>query len=205
MVIFDFDGTIADTVEEALRIVNQLAPKYGIDVIDEELAQELRNLRTREAIERVGIKARLVPKLITELKAELRKRIDVIRPVPDIPESLKALKERGVKLGILTSNSRGNVEAFLGNCGLTGYFSFLETGSPIFGKARLLRRVLEKEGGDDATAIYVGDETRDITAARRVGIKAAAVCWGANTRMALESMGPDFLLEHPSELSGIVP
>ena len=209
MVIFDFDGTIADTMDEALRIVNRLAPRYGFAAIDEELAKELRNLRTREVIDRVGIKARLVPKFIAELKAELRKRIDVIRPVPEMPESLLELKERGLKLGILTSNSRSNVEAFLSNCELSGCFSFLEAGSPIFGKARLLRKVLESESSDGSLnredAVYVGDETRDITAARRVGIKAAAVCWGANTRKALEAMKPDFLLSHPSELCSIVP
>ena len=183
--------------------MNRLAPKYEFPVIDAALAQELRTLRTREAIQRVGIKARLVPQLIAELKSELRKRIDDIRPVQGIPEGLQVLKERGVEMGILTSNSKSNVEAFLSNCGLADHFTFLETGSPIFGKARLLRRILEAAASSDA-AIYVGDETRDITAARRVGIRAAAVCWGANTRKALEDMNPDFLLEHPSELGSIV-
>ncbi len=209
MVIFDFDGTIADTMDEALRIVNRLAPDYGFPVIDEDLVKELRDLRTREVVARVGIKPRLVPKLIVELKAELRKRIHLINPVPDVPENLRILKDRGVRMGILTSNSRSNVEVFLANCGLTDYFTFLDTGSPIFGKARLLRKILERESKEGTSArdhtIYVGDETRDITAARRVGIRAAAVCWGANTRRALEAMRPDFLLERPSELSGIIP
>lgn len=204
MMIFDFDGTIADTVEEALRIVNRLAPKYDFPEIDGEKAQALRSLSAREVIRSVGIKPRRVPKLMAEMKSELRQRIETIEPIRDVASNLRILKERGVFMGILTSNSRENVEAFLAKSNLDHCFSFLETGSPLFGKARLLRRILEKRPPDGAgsikKAIYVGDETRDISAARRVGIRSAAVCWGANTRAALEALSPDFLLDHPIEL-----
>jgi len=207
MIIFDFDGTIADTIEEALGIINRLAPKYGFPEIDRQKAQELRGLRTREVLARVGIKARQVPKLAAELKLQLRARMERVKPIEGIPESLAALKDSGITLGILTSNSRDNVEAFLNNAGLSDCFDFLETGSPIFGKARLLRRILDKRfpvRSEEANrTIYVGDETRDVAAARRVGIRAAAVCWGANSKAALEAMKPDFLLDRPSELSEI--
>lgn len=204
MMIFDFDGTIADTVEEGLRIVNDLAPKYGFAVIDAEKAESLRDLGTREVVRRVGIRPRSLPKLLGEAKGMLRERMAMIQPIHGMPAALRALRERGIRLGILTSNSRENVEIFLEKWDLAPCFTFLETGSPLFGKARLLRRILQKgdkgRGRNDAKAIYVGDETRDIAAARRVGVRAAAVCWGANSKAALEGLTPDFLLLHPSEL-----
>jgi phosphoglycolate phosphatase-like HAD superfamily hydrolase len=199
MMIFDFDGTIADTIQEGLQIVNELAPKYGFDVIDAEKADSLRDLGTREVVRRVGIRPRSIPGFLSEAKSKLRERMERIKPFRGIPESLRTLCERDVRLGILTSNSRANVEMFLEKWELRGLFDFLETGSPIFGKARLLRRILEKSSSGER-AIYVGDETRDIVAARRVGVRSAAVCWGANSRAALEELEPDFLLEHPSDL-----
>ena len=79
MMIFDFDGTIADTIEEGLRIVNELAPKYGFPEIDPEKAESLRDLRTREIVQRVGIRPRSIPKLLGEAKAMLRERMESIR------------------------------------------------------------------------------------------------------------------------------
>lgn len=205
MMIFDFDGTIADTIEEGLRIVNELAPKYDFPVIDAKKAESLRDLGTREVVRRVGIRPRSIPKMLGEAKMMLRERMGSIKPICGMPEALCSLRENGVRLGILTSNSRENVEVFVEQWELASCFSFLETGSPLFGKARLLRRILQKgnagrKSAGRTGAIYVGDETRDIVAARRVGVRSAAVCWGANSTAALKEMTPDFLLTHPSEL-----
>ncbi len=208
VLIFDFDGTLAETLEEALRIANDLAPKYGFPTMDGEKVERLRGLRTRQVIREIGIRPRLIPKFLAEVKAELRRRVEHIKLVRGIPSNLEKLRKQGVCMGILTSNSRDNVEAILERAKLSGYFAFLETGSPLFGKARLLRKILRshlaglRERG--VPVIYVGDETRDIEAARKVGIKTAAVCWGANNRQALESMEPDYLLDHPAELAELV-
>ncbi|MFV1995233.1 MAG: HAD hydrolase-like protein [Verrucomicrobiales bacterium] len=208
VIIFDFDGTLADTLEEALLIVNTLAPKYGFPVIDDEKVQRLRGLSAREVIREVGIRPRSIPSFLRDLKGELRSRLDRIRPIEGIRESLEKLKAAGITMGILTSNSRENVEIFLERTGLRECFAFLRSGSSLFGKARNLRRIIEKElpGGlkDARRVIYVGDEIRDVLAAKRAGVRAVAVCWGANSREALEACEPDLLLEEPSELPAIV-
>lgn len=206
LVIFDFDGTLAATLEAGFGLVNELAPKYGFEPISEERAQELREMRTREAIKALGIPARSIPKLLMEVRAALRSRMEEIKPIEGIVEALAGLKERGVRLGILTSNSKENVGVFLDHWGMAGMFDFVTAGSTLFGKVRLLRRTYEAEAAGEmgiGEVVYVGDETRDIHAAQRAGMRAVAVSWGLNTRGALEAVEPEVVLDEPAELVGL--
>ncbi|MEM8954635.1 MAG: HAD-IA family hydrolase [Verrucomicrobiota bacterium] len=202
LIIFDFDGTLAATLEAGFSLVNELAPEYGFEPISQERALELRAMRTREAIMSLGIPARSIPKLLKEVRAALRNRMDEIRPVEGIVEALTALRGRGVRLGILTSNSKENVRIFLDHWGMGGMFDFVTAGSTLFGKVRLLRRAHEAEavGLELGDVLYVGDETRDIHAAQRAGMRSVAVSWGLNTRGALEAVGPDVILDEPADL-----
>jgi phosphoglycolate phosphatase len=205
LVIFDFDGTLAATLEAGFDLVNELAPKYGFEPISQERADELREMRSREAIMELGIKARSIPKLLMEVRTALRSQMDRIKPIDGIEDALVKLKEQGVRLGILTSNSKENVQVFLEHWELAGLFDFVTAGSTLFGKVRLLRRTMEAEapGLDVSEVVYVGDETRDIHAAQRAGMRSAAVTWGLNRKAALVAVGPDEVLEDPKELAGL--
>ena len=61
-------------------------------------------------------------------------------------------------------------------------------------------KIIKKENALKDKCIYIGDETRDIEAARKAGVKVAAVSWGLNSREALEKYQPDWLLENPKNL-----
>lgn len=202
-VVFDFDGTLADTLEEARQIVNGLAPEYGFQQVSRELADSLRGSGVREAIDRLGIRARQLPKLHIEVRRRLRARIGDVSPFPGIAAALREMAEGGLDLGVLTSNSPENVEAFLTNTGLRELFGFVAGGSSLFGKARHLRRLLADElsGHPSSGVVYVGDETRDIVAAKKAGLRCAAVTWGLNTATYLASASPDFLFHSPDELA----
>jgi phosphoglycolate phosphatase-like HAD superfamily hydrolase len=52
--------------------------------------------------------------------------------------------------------------------------------------------------------IYIGDEIRDVKAAKKAAIPVAAVGWGFNSAGALEAFSPDFLLSHPDDLHQLV-
>lgn len=117
-----------------------------------------------------------------------------------LPEALSSLKGRGVKLGILTSNSKENVELFLESHGLSGHFDFVHGGSSIFGKGPVLKKLLRKLKLDPNTVDYVGDEARDVKAAKAARARAVAVTWGFNSPRLLSEAGPDVVLSHPSEL-----
>ena len=79
-------------------------------------------------------------------------------------------------------------------------FDFVYSGSSIFGKDRVIRKVLKSLDIPLSNAIYVGDETRDVEAAKAVGIAIIAVSWGFNSKKILEARHPDYLIESVNEL-----
>ncbi len=197
--LFDFDGTVADTRSIAHGILNDMAQEFGYRELPEEQLDEARNLSTREFIRYLGISTWRIPSIARRGLQLLHERIHQVSPILGIPETLASLHERGERLAILTSNSQANVEAFLRRHELP-YFEFVSCSSKIFGKGREIRSILRKQKLAPAEILYIGDETRDIEAARETGLQVAAVSWGYNSAGILEAMNPDHMISMPSEL-----
>jgi HAD superfamily hydrolase (TIGR01549 family) len=206
VIIFDFDGTIADSFDTVLGIVNRLALEFGFEPFNLDEVKQLRNLNSREIVRqsqsRISV-FRLVL-LLRRLKAEVNREIRRLQPIDGMTETLWALKQRGDRLGIVTSNSYENVSAFLETHGLKDWFEFIYTGTTIFGKGKVLRRVLRDNTLNAAALIYVGDETRDIEAAKKTGIRVVAVSWGFNSKEILAEQHPDFLIQYPHQLVEVI-
>ncbi|MDX2228867.1 MAG: HAD-IA family hydrolase [Leptolyngbyaceae cyanobacterium bins.349] len=200
VIIFDFDGTIADSFETVLRISNQLAAEFGYPITRSEEITELKNLSSREVMQRARISPFKLPFLLLRLRRELNREIDQLHLIPGMKTSLLSLKQQGYALGIVTSNSRQNVNTFLQLQGLNEVFDFVDSGLALFGKGRIIQRLLKRHKLNSMEVIYVGDETRDIEAARKIGICAIAVSWGFNSSQALAAENPNALIHHPDEL-----
>jgi phosphoglycolate phosphatase len=80
----------------------------------------------------------------------------------------------------------------------------LPVGQSLFGKARIFRRVVHTEGARQDRVLVIGDETRDMEAARQAGLPCAAVTWGYATTAALVACGPDHLAGSFDELAALV-
>ncbi|BAZ49474.1 phosphoglycolate phosphatase [Nostoc sp. NIES-4103] len=200
VIIFDFDGTIADTVDALVGIANRLAVEFGyVQITQEELAL-LRNLTSREIIKYSGISLFKIPFLLKKVKSELKGKIHEFKPIPGIREALIELQYQGYRLGIITSNSKDNVNAFLKINELDNLFDFIYSGVTIFGKTTIINNVLRQKQFKPQSVIYVGDETRDIEASKKANIKVIAVTWGFNSPEVLAKQNPDFLIDQPSEL-----
>ncbi len=202
--IFDFDGTIADSFATIVSICNQLAQEFGYHVASDIEINQLRNLNSRQIIKHSGVSILQLPMLIRRLKIDLNQVVHELLPIAGIPETLVTLKQQGYRLGILTSNGRDNVEAFLHSNGMVDLFDFIYSGATLFGKNRLIRQCLNQQHLSPAQVVYVGDETRDIEAARKIRVHTVAVAWGFNTAAVLAEHHPDFLLLHPHELLKVV-
>lgn len=200
VIIFDFDGTIADSFEAVLRISNQLAAEFGYPVTRSEDVYHLKNLSSREIIRRSKLSPFKIPFLLRRLRRELKQEISQLKPIPGMKAVLRSLKQQGNQLGIVTSNSCENVRAFLDAQGLTDVFDFIGSGLMLFGKGRIIQRILKQYNLDRATVVYVGDETRDIEAAHRIGIQIISVSWGFNSSQVLAAANPDVLIHQPEEL-----
>lgn len=203
-ILFDFDGTIADSFEAILAIANRVATEFGLQPASESDIEYYRNLSTRQVIQQAKVSPIQLPRILRRVRLELQQEIQHVQPIPGIKEALAHLRQRGYHLAILTSNSEANVAAFLANHDLADRFDFIYSKVSIFGKARTLRRCLRLQQLNPDRTLYVGDEARDIDAARQAGVGAIAVGWGFNSPQVLSQRQPDYLIRHPRELGEAV-
>ncbi len=200
LLIFDFDGTLADTISTGSLIFNEIAGQYGLKPVTPEQVRELRKLNTRALLDELGISRLLAVKLGAHIRRLLHERMDSVEMIKGAREMIAGLHAEGFRLGVITSNAADNVRGVLRRFDLLECFLFIEAGVSLFGKSRRIANVLKKTGVPTSLAMYVGDETRDMEAARSSGVSGVAVCWGANGREAMMTEGPDFCIDEPSEL-----
>ena len=200
VVLFDFDGTIADTYNAIAKITNQLSSEFGYKALNEEELLLLKNLSSREIVKLSEISIFKIPFLVRRVRTELSKEIEDLSPISGISSVLFELKNRGYSLGIVTSNDKENVEMFLRKNKLDSLFSYIYSSTSIFGKHRVINQAIRSNKLLKADVIYVGDETRDIRSSRKSNIGIAAVSWGFNSAEILQEYQPDYLVHHPREL-----
>jgi len=202
-VVFDFDGTIADKLSVVIRIANRFAEHYGYHKIPLSDLPKLREKKPSEVLKHLGISIFKLPIVVRKIRFEMNKEIAHLNTSADLKDTLVKLKESGCVLGILTTNSRENVMEFLKNNNLE-LFDFVYSGRAVFGKSRLLKKLMKAKTIPHNDPIYVGDEIRDVEAAKKAGIKVIGVSWGYNTKDALQKAHPDHIVEKPEELDEII-
>jgi phosphoglycolate phosphatase-like HAD superfamily hydrolase len=74
----------------------------------------------------------------------------------------------------------------------------------MFGKAKVLKELLNKENLNKDDCIYIGDEVRDIEACKEIGLRLVSVTWGYNVDSVLKAYNPDFLANTPQALNKIL-
>ncbi len=203
VLVFDFDGTIADTFWQGLEILNKMAPEFGFRPLTEADLPKARDMTTRQLMRFLGIPSRKLPTIGRRGVKELRARIGEVQPLSGMPEVLRALHARGLRLGIVTSNSEENVGIFLRNHDLE-IFDFVRSSSRLLGKAREIRQAMKQQGFGVAETLYVGDETRDIEACKRAGLHCVAVTWGYNSGKVLGAQSPHAMVDRPEELLELI-
>ncbi|HOK38645.1 MAG TPA: HAD hydrolase-like protein [Bacteroidales bacterium] len=191
-VIFDFDGTIADTLEIIAEIYNDLAPKYNCKILHYDEKEKFRKMKPLELFKECGISQFLIPIFTVHIRTELFKRINQIKPIAGIDFVLKTLKNNGIRLGLMSSNTRKNINTFLKNNSFESYFDFVHTGKNIFGKDLVVSHLIRKYSLNKSNLIYVGDEVRDIEAMKKIKVPVFAVSWGFNSHEILTEFNPDF-------------
>lgn len=197
--IFDFDGTIADTLDETRRIYNILAPTYGYRQVTEDEVSDLRHLSLSDILTVLKIPKRRVPGLIHKGTTMMRSNMDQLKLIKGMKNTLEELKNHSEIFGILTSNVPSNVECFLKQHGINDLFQFISSTSKLTGKARHLKSIRKTFSLKYDEMIYIGDELRDMKAAQKAKIPHAAVTWGFNSRESLAQMNPTYLLDSPND------
>ncbi len=199
VLIFDFDGTIADTYRYIVEISNRLADEFNYNLIDPDELNELKDRTSQEVIRYLKIPIMKIPSILAKAKKEFYKEIATIEPIKGVEDILKQLRGIGKQMGILSSNTSENILKFLKENNLD-IFDFIHTTSKIWTKNTSLKNLIKKYNLQLDQVLYIGDEVRDIAAAKRLGVKVAAVTWGYNSSKTLKKHNPDFLVNSPQEL-----
>jgi len=202
-VIFDLDGTIADTLPLCIAAFrNSIEPLLGKTLTDEEI------IATFGPSEEGTIRA-LIPEHeqqgVKDYLQYYEALHDVISPgaFDGVAELLDMLRSRGVKLAMVTGKGIHSTRLSLEKFALTEYFEIVETGSPDGpNKVNGIRSVLSKFNVPKEDALYVGDAPSDIKYCKEIGIPIAAAAWAGTTNYeALIPLDPDYIFYTIDEFS----
>jgi phosphoglycolate phosphatase len=200
LVIFDLDGTLVDSFPWFLSVVNSVADRHGFRRMESGEVDELRGLGSREIVARMQVPMWKIPFIATDMR---RMKADCRAPLfPGIDAMLERLVASGVTLALVTSDSEQNARRALGAS--ARHVAFFDCGASLFGKAAKFRRVVKRAGFTPSQAISIGDEVRDIEAARAAGIACGAVMWGYAAPDALRALAPDLVFERLEDVAGLL-
>ena len=198
LILWDFDGTLADTLHAALDIYNQLAMERGYRTIEN--PHVVRDMGMRKFLTTHGVPIYRVPTLFATFLRELRKQAASINLNDGIANVVGSLADAGVAQCVVSSNDTETIRECLAKHGINDRFHNICGTSRIFGKESGIRSAIESACVRTVEALYVGDEIRDIEAANAAGVDIATVGWGLNSRRALLKHSPAHFVNEPTEL-----
>lgn len=201
--IFDFDGTLADSLDVVIDEYNRLAPRFRVKGIDRNELPRLRTLGGRAALAEHHVSLWKLPFIAHAMRRALHRRVTDLQPFPGIIDALRSLEQAGCVFSVLSTNSKPNIAKFLRAHELT-MFEHVAGSASMFGKAGALKQLIKRAHYERSRVYYVGDEVRDISAAKAAGVRTVAVAWGYAQREAMLAKAPDHLAETPAQLVAIL-
>lgn len=200
-IIFDFDGTLADTVPVILTLVSEMAKDIGYEKkITPEDLEWVRNHTLKEIPKKFGIPWIKIPFLLLKGQDRMNKQMYSVPPCRGMLQALQKLKERGYVLAILSSNRRDSIQEFVLKHNLEPYFDFIHSELNIFGKDKALLSLLKQYKMPVQDSIYIGDEVRDIEACNAIKLDCISVTWGLNSQDAFHKFEAKYIVDTPEQL-----
>jgi len=199
LAIFDFDGTLADSAAWFRATINHVAERYGFRQITDAELNELRGQRSIDIIRYLGVPTWKMPFIARYMRQLVARDAHLIGLFKGVDTLLAWLVDRDVAIAIVTSNSEANVCRILGDDNSRRINDYA-CGASLFGKASKFHAVIKRRGTRADRTIAIGDEARDIEAARKVGVAVGAVSWGYATIDLLRAQQPDYLFSSMDDI-----
>jgi phosphoglycolate phosphatase-like HAD superfamily hydrolase len=200
-IIFDFDGTIADSFD---YVADFMATERGIPELSTSQRHDLRSLSMIGMARRLGFHWWQLPMLFFKGRRQMSQSIKKLNSFRGMPELIRKLNAEGHELFVLSNNSVRNVRTFLHKHKIHEYFLQIYGSVGFLGKGSALRQLLKEQNLEVEHAVYVGDELRDVEAAQSIGLRAVAVSWGFASRQNLVDAKPTGLADNVDELMRIL-
>lgn len=205
-ILFDYDGTIADTAEIVWKSFGETVSQFtGHNVTMEEFIEvfgkplsEMMSFYSKDRTE----------EMMSYYREYFTLHQDrLIKPFPGVTETIIKLKEMGVKTAIVSSRTKSGVEYGLDMFGIKNHIDLVigldDTKNnkphpePIFKAINLLDAKVEQ-------TLMVGDSPHDIIAAKESGVKSCVVAWTLFNKEKMYGLGPDYIISDMNELIDII-
>jgi phosphoglycolate phosphatase len=199
LVIFDLDGTLADSFPWFVRVLNDVADEFRFRRITDDEIPELRRCGPRELLARLEVPLWKVPAIARHMRRLKAKHLHEIPLFPGAADMIRALSDAGIRLALVSSDHEANVRRQLGE-ETASRFQHFDCGAALFGKSAKFTRVRTRANAKPQETLAIGDEIRDIEAARAAKIRCGAVTWGYADAAALRTRNPDHVFETMDEI-----
>ena len=203
-VLFDFDGTVFDTVEGITKSIQYALRKHGRDAELEDLRCFAGPPLVDKFMEVYGVSKEEAEQLVKDFR-ERYVPIGVYEsgPFPGIRELLEALRRAGKKVAVATSKPQPLAELLLERAGLRELFDVVVgSGGGVNNDAKwqIVTRAMELSGSKPENCVLVGDTRYDVEGAQNCGIPCIGVRWGYAAEGELEAAGAVMVVETMEEV-----
>lgn len=203
LLIFDFDGTLANSFPWVVAILDELAERFNAIPVDHSKLDELKNYGPRKIMKMHNVSLWKLPAILKFTRSRMKTNGESIQCFEGVADMLQRLKENDIRLALVTTNTCETVRKVLGE-ELYSHFHLFEDKVSIFGKPAALRRIIRKSGLSRSEMLAIGDEIRDIEAAKKVNIPFGAVSWGFSNMEAMASHSPEHTFTEVSQIADLV-
>ncbi len=206
-ILFDLDGTLVDTSQHILQAFNYSLSSKGLPEIDLHALARKAGVPLRECYRRFGVADDAAVDEQVRLHKEFQtRRMDLVKPFPRVVETLEKLREKGIKIGVVTSRYKAGTMEVMKYASLTPLVEAIVAGDEVkAGKPapEAFLKCAKMLGVEPAACLAPGDGCADLKGAHAAGMKAALAAYGYG---ALERCAekPDYVLERLEDVLGIV-
>jgi len=202
-VVFDFDGTIAETSHHLVAFYNEfIYTHFKCKKMENSDLEILRDLNIMEKLKFLQIPVFELPSVIRRSRKKFRSSLLDLPMVDGLKEQLVALKKNGYKLAIISSNRKKNIVHYLDTHNISQFeLICCDKGRSLFVKHKTIKKFIHDQNITHAQMVYVGDEGRDVSACKRVKVPMIAVAWGWDSHRRLANVAQETqIIDHPGEL-----
>ena len=199
LAIFDFDGTLADSLPWFRASFQDMIARFDLAPVGADEIEGLRMMSGRQIMARLNVPMWRLPAIVSDMRKRKLAAAGEISLFDGVATLLFDLQRLGIPTAIVSSDGEESVRRVLGPT--ADLISRFDCGAAIFGKHRTFQRVARHFGTRPADTICIGDEIRDIEAARAAGMASGAVTWGYALPTALQAAAPTHLFTSMAEMT----
>lgn len=201
-IMFDFDGTLADSKDVAFKIYNELAEENNYKKIKKSEIPEISRASIVEKCKMLNVPKFKLAFLFYEATKRFKEHILNINLFEGIKETVDNLNNLDFNLVVVSSNSEDTIKEILHRNDVH-VFTNIFSSKNLFGKHKTINNYIKKNNLKREDIIYVGDELRDIDSCKKSGVKIISVSWGFDAPELLMNNKPDYLVNTPEEIVDI--